>query len=814
MFNKKKKFMIFFEIICAISICLCAAKMIRSKAASIYSSPMSFFSDENESSPTPSNTPEPEFDGVVTDSHTTTVTSSAITIEWTPVQNADGYLLSLTYNNSTTTIETSDTSYELKNLTPATLVTYKLTCYQKNILGQKTYGTISQEFKTCSSVTKVTGVTFSDRITSVDGQGQITLSWDIIGNASYKIYYKPKESSEFTMSGISSSNSYTVTGLKASVDYDFYVQAYCLTEENTGDASDIFSTSTLPSIVAAFKSEVETETQIDLTWDENISGDYYNLYRSVNDGPYELLLHTTKTSYSDVNLDPGTICSYQITSVNERTGLESAKTDVLRCASRPTAATGVAISANTADSISLTWSENTTATGYLIYRKKGSGSYVYITSTTTLSYTDNNLDSGTNYRYKLLSYTDTGDHPALSYSNEAKTSTLPAKLAVKGKSGFGKIRLSWTATTGASGYYIYQLIDDNYQLIDTLEGKSNVSKIYENMNTGTSYYYTVRAYRNAFSQTFTGENSEQITVKPVKTKRTTTVPSYYKTKKTLLKSAAWDKITSVKKYANYDKCVTIPGIRSTNVAGFESTKMCPQAITFAGKYLLITAYDTYSEEKSVIYIMDKYTRKLLSVAVLPNKTHAGGICFDGSTVWVTNGKKISGISFSDITDAAQKKMIYKEVTYSKTYTTNYTCSFLTYYKKLIWTGDFQYTKNGTLRSYAIENQNAETSSLKEMSSVTIPPSVQGLTFATGGKLILSRAYGYTNELNIYKPTNVGKTSMKLGKKLKTVVTPALNEGIAINATYLYVNFESALPGSLALNHMDRVVAFKLKSILK
>lgn len=82
------------------------------------------------------------------------------------------------------------------------------------------------------------------------------------------------------------------------------------------------------------------------------------------------------------------------------------------------------------------------------------------------------------------------------------------------------------------------------------------------------------------------------------------------------------------------------------------------------------------------------------------------------------------------------------------------------------------------------------------------------------KLVLSRAYGYTNELNIYKPAKTGTASMKLGKKLKTVITPALNEGIAINATYLYVNFESALPGSLALNHMDRVVAFKLKSILK
>lgn len=811
MFNNKKKFLVFFQIICTISICFCAARIIRTKAASI-GNPMSFFLDE--SSPEPSATPEPEFNGIVTDSHTTAVTSSAITIEWSPVQDADGYSLSLTYNNSTLTIDTSDTSYEIKDLAPATLITYKLTCYQKNILGQKNYGQTSQEFKTCSSVTKVTGVTLSDRITSADGQGQITLNWDVLGNASYKIYYKQKQSSEYILSGTSSLNSYTVTELEASADYDFYVQAYCLTEENTGDASDIFSATTLPSIVAGFKSEIETETQISLIWNENNSGNYYNLYRSVNDGPYELLLQTTETSYSDMNLDPGTICSYQITSVNERTGLESVRTGVLRCASRPTVATGVAISEGTADSISITWEENKTATGYLIYRKKGSGSYVYIASTTALSYTDTGLDSGTNYRYKLLTYADTGEHPALNYSNEAKTSTLPAKLIVKGKSGFGKLRLSWAATTGANGYHIYQLIDGNYELIDTLEGKTNVSKVYENMEIGTSYYYVVSAYRNAFSQTFTGENSEQVTVTPVKTKRTTTVPSYYKTKKTLIKSAAWDKVASVKKYANYDKCVTIPGIRSTNVAGFESTKMCPQAITFAGKYLLITAYDTYAEENSVVYIIDKYTRKLLSVAVLPNKTHAGGICFDGSTVWVTNGKKISGISFSDITEAATQKMIYKEVEYIKTYTTDYTCSFLTYYKNLIWTGDFQYTKNGTLRSYSIEDPDTETSSLKECSSVTIPPAVQGLTFATGGKLLLSRAYGYTNEINIYQPTQIGTTSMKLGKKLKTVITPALNEGIAINATYLYVNFESGLPDSLALNHMDRVVAFKLKSILK
>lgn len=838
MFNKKKKkkIFIFFEAALALSICCFAARMIKAHASSTDSAdslPNKFisifsetFSDNSSSDGSPSDnttdvtpeaTPEPTIpaalDGTVTESHTTSATTSAVSIEWTPVEDAEGYSLTLTYNNNTTTIETTENTYNITDLSPATVISYHLSFY-KTILGQKVYSSPSAEFSTSSSVTKVTGLTLTDRTSPLEDNGQVTLSWDAMSNALYNVYYKQKNASDYTLAGTATTNSLVISQLKASENYDFYVQAYCLSPDNIGEASDVISVTTLPYTVYGFSADSETETQIDLSWDENTSGNYYKIYRSVNDGPAEFLLQTEQTSYSDTNLEPGTVCSYQISVVNTTTGLESTLTSVLRCASRPTAVTGAAIEKSTATTISFNWEQNTSATGYIIYRKKGAGSYVYLTSTTETSYTDTSLASGSNYRYKLLAYADTEQHPSLSYSNEIKTSTLPARLTVKGKAGYGKLRLSWTATTGASGYYIYQLKAGSYELIDTLEGKSNVSKVYESMTIGTSYKYKVTAYRNAFSQKFIGQNSVVTTVKPVKTKKTLTTPSYYSTKKALTSSYAWSKVPYVKKYANYKKCITIPGIRSTNVAGFESTKMCPQAITFAGKYLLITAYDTYSEEKSVIYVMNKYNRKLLTVIVLPNKTHGGGICYDGKTVWVTNGQKISGVAFTDINCAASKKLAYKEVEYTKTLATNYKCSFLTYYKKQIWTGNFEYTKNGTLRSYTILNPNSENTTLKERSSVTIPPAVQGITFATGGKLIVSRAYGYTNELDIYKPAKPGTTSMRLGKRLKKITMPALNEGIAINGAYLYVNFESGLPGSLALNHMDRILALKLKAILK
>ena len=52
--------------------------------------------------------------------------------------------------------------------------------------------------------------------------------------------------------------------------------------------------------------------------------------------------------------------------------------------------------------------------------------------------------------------------------------------------------------------------------------------------------------------------------------------------------------------------------------------------------------------------------------------------------------------------------------------------------------------------------------------------------------------------------------------ITSVMLPALDYSNEIfeNGAYLYVNFESGLPGSLALNHMDRILALKLKAILK
>lgn len=754
------------------------------------------------------------FDAVITSSSMVSSTGSDITITWDAVADAEGYELTINYNDVSYTAETTANSFIIPSLSPATICSYQIRCY-KTVLGKKVYSPVSQIFYAATTVNKVTGIAVTDRAGQTATSASISITWDSMNNASYKVYYKQASEGVYTLSGTTTLNAYTIQGLNASARYDIYVQAYCLNEENTGEASDALSIYTCPAAVSGFKIIKEESHKIYLAWDENPTGNSYYIYRSINDTPYELYTTTTGTSISETGLDAGTVYSYIISSYLDTTNLLSQYSEALRAVTTPYVTTGFAISANTAESLHLSWNLNETATGYIIYRRQGSGSFEYLTSTTETSYTDTGLESGTNYRYKIKTYADTEEHTS-GFSTAEKTSTLPAQVNLKGKAGYGKLRLTWDAVTGAAGYYIYQQQGEEFVLIDTIEDKKTVSKVYENLTIDETYSYKVYAYRMAFDQEFTSEESSA-DVTPRATKGTTTSPSYYKTKKELINSDAWKNTKIVKKYANYSKSYTIPGICSTNVNGFESTSMCPQGLTFAKDYLLISAYDANFEEQSVIYVLDKEFKDLLTVIVLPNQTHAGGIAFDGENIWVTNGKKVSTIDFKEVDSAAKEYEIFHNVNFTGTYNLGKKASFLTWHKGQLWAGSFEYTKNGTLRSYNVtKNTDGNTNgtlTLTEQSNVTIPPYVQGITF-NGKNMILSRAYGYTNELNIYKPSNTGKSNMATGKIKKTVQMPALNEEIAVLGNYIYVNFESAIPGSQALNHMDRVLAIKLKAVLK
>lgn len=84
---------------------------------------------------------------------------------------------------------------------------------------------------------------------------------------------------------------------------------------------------------------------------------------------------------------------------------------------------------------------------------------------------------------------------------------------------------------------------------------------------------------------------------------------------------------------------TIPGLAhtvETDVANgyIHCNNLCPQAICFAGDYLLNTAYCMDDIHGSCIYVYDRYSGAFLQTLVLEKKSHVGGIAFDGENIWI------------------------------------------------------------------------------------------------------------------------------------------------------------------------------------
>ncbi|RKI43187.1 hypothetical protein D7V86_01150 [bacterium D16-51] len=563
-----------------------------------------------------------------------------------------------------------------------------------------------------------------------------------------------------------------------------------------------------------------TATSVTLSWVCGALQDgIYYIYRYNEDSmEYEYVGSSRETSYVCSGLKPAKKYYFTVCAFDEVNKLQGRYAYPVGAYTRPKKVQNLSFIDNKQNTIELEWDAVPGADGYIIYHAEGSGNFEEAGKTTETTFLDEGLLSGKNYRYKVRAYVFYKDNRSAA-SEIAKMTTLPAKPAVMVKGGDKKARISWNAVTGAAGYYLYWYNGTEYQYLEKLKGKNNTEYLHKGLENGVYSQYKVEAYR-VFKETEYKSGASDMRKDVLSKQDTVTAPKLFKNKKIFKKSSAYLLCKEFKKTVNYEKSFVIPGVSGTDVDGFYSKNMCPQGITFAKSYLLLSSYDRKKEENSVVYVMDKQSRKLVMTIVLPNKTHAGGLAYDGENLWVTQTDTVRSIPFDGIEDAlAEGKKEYL-ASYNTICKLTHTAGSLTYYKKKLWVASYDELASGYLGVYSI-NQKSSSPELEEIAVTRVPSRVQGLTFADGGKLVLSRSCqtnaaqrSFLHVLDIYKP-NLKKLSdgiITLGKVKKTVDMPSMNEEIAVSGKYLYVNFESAA-FSTAVKRMDRVCALKVSSIV-
>lgn len=578
----------------------------------------------------------------------------------------------------------------------------------------------------------------------------------------------------------------------------------------------------VPRQVTGLKIKKATKKTTTITWSSLPEAKEYEIYTSsVPTGSFNLLKSVTKTSYEFTDLDRGVIRYVKIRAVSSEYAGEESETILVALLSD--GVTGITATKNAKTKITLTWKPAVGATGYHIYYRLSTGTErILAGSTEDVTFQVTGLSAGKDYYFSIVSYA--GDEQNVAESSpEVLYGTAPSIPSIsKIKGGDKRIKVKWSKGSGADYFNIYvsTKADSGFAIKAKVAGTEEKIRGIDGLKKKKTYYVKVEAVRTVSGITMSSVSAVKSTkTASAKAKATSTAAKLFTTLKAFKKSAAYKKYKAFKKRVLFKKSYVIPGLKVTNVAGFNTTRMVPQSIVFAGDYLLISAYDYTKKQESVIYIMDKATRKYITTLVLPHTGHIGGIAFDGDNVWITYGKNLQSFKFSHIVTAAKSgQPFYELYQFSSVCPMPETVSYVTYYKDRIWAGAYSETSKKYMYGYTISNKSGAPV-LTCTNRMQMPNRTQGVAFTSSGKMIISRSCqtkkgrrGFMSQLETYKPTwNLTKYAVKKNSKKKTVKMPPMNEGIAVSGSYTYVIYES--PSFYECQApLDRVTAFKTSKI--
>ena len=578
----------------------------------------------------------------------------------------------------------------------------------------------------------------------------------------------------------------------------------------------------VPRQVTGLRRKETTKKKAVIEWNALAESKEYEIFTSSKEtSGFSLLKSTTKTSYEFTNLKEGQILYVKIRAgVSGYYGKES---EVMLVALQPGEVTKITATKNVKTKITLAWEPVSGATGYQIYyRKSTSKESILAGNTIETTFDVTGLSAGKDYYFTIVAYAGDVDNPG-EPSEEVLFGTAPSIPSIsKIKGGDKRIKVKWSKGTGADYFNIYysKKSASGYKAVVKVPADESKIRGIDGLKKNTKYYVKIEAVRTVSGITM----SSVSTVKSIKTaskkvKATSISAKFFKTKKAFKKSAAYKKYKAFKKRVSYAKSYVIPGLVGTNVGGFYATRMVPQSVTFAGNYLLISAYDYTKKKESVIYVINKTKRKYITNIVLPHTGHVGGITFDGENVWVTYGKNLQSFKFNQVQAAVLSGRPYYEIyRFASVVKMPETMSYVTYHNNRIWAAAYSEFSSKYMYGYTIQNKSAAPS-LTYTNRILMPNRTQGVVFTTSGKMIVSRSCqtkkgrrGFMSQLETYQPTwDYAKLSIKKNKKKKTVKMPPMNEGIAIDGAYTYVIYESPAFYECQAK-LDRVTAFKTSKI--
>jgi fibronectin type 3 domain-containing protein len=169
-------------------------------------------------------------------------------------------------------------------------------------------------------------------------------------------------------------------------------------------------------------------------------------------------------------------------------------------ASAPAAPTNLTAVAASGTTVALAWTGSTGATSYNVYRGTVSDgealTAIATTNSSTTSFVDSGLTSGTTYFYNLVAVNSVGISPD---SNEVSIAPVasgppPVPAGVSASAGNGQVTVSWSASGGATSYNLFRSTTAGGEgTTPIVTGVTTTSYTNTGLANGTKYFYKVSA---------------------------------------------------------------------------------------------------------------------------------------------------------------------------------------------------------------------------------------------------------------------------------------------------------------------------------
>ena len=446
-------------------------------------------------------------------------TAKTLTLSWTGVENAYSYDVCMrdpVTGSYSVAGSTSDTSFKVTGLSPATSYIFKIRAITRTDTGIS-YQRFSPESCFGTQDSKITGVKFVTKTANT-----ISITWDPSANgvSDYEVLRYDENRKKYVSAGMTNLTSFTVTGLTQGTAQKLRVRSCYNTSGELvyGAESSVLSCATkcaAPTNVSI----TSAAGSYTISWNAPSGANGYMIYAAPYGSTPVKLEETTALKYTASGLAKGIYSVYvrpYIKCGNTRYYGFSSATLTAVCGKT---APAVTVSSAAETSLTVTWKAVPYASGYEAYMlDKSTNTY---TRRATLSaaaakYVFSGLQDGTSYSIKIKALFPDGTYKFSSVvkaETPAKPKSLAAPANIKATTATDTtVTVVWDKAANARSYkaYLYNESTDTYKLKALMSGTS-----YTFTGLTSGKLYKIRIYSIGANGSSRSSSVYTITPKPV-----------------------------------------------------------------------------------------------------------------------------------------------------------------------------------------------------------------------------------------------------------------------------------------------------------